>query len=70
MAAISHSSALTRTQQILRISAQHFAIRPHQDHPAPRTFLIASEFKDPLPLRWGHTIRHTSPQAHTSIHTT
>lgn len=52
MAAISHSSALTRIQQILRISAQHFAIRPHQDHPAPRTLLIASEFKDPLPLRW------------------
>jgi hypothetical protein len=52
MVAISHASAQARIQQILRISARHFAIPSHPDRVVPLGYLIASEFKDPLPLRW------------------
>jgi hypothetical protein len=51
MVASSRSSAQTRIQHILRISAQHFAISPLPVRPTPFAFLIASEFKDPIPLR-------------------
>ena len=67
MAAISHSSASTRIQNILRISAQHFAIASQQDYPAPRTFLIASEFKDPLPRRWTTSFPSRSVQERWAI---
>ena len=67
MVAISHSNASTRIQNILRISAQHFAIASHQDQPAHRTFLIASEFKDPLPLRWTTSFQSRSVQGRSAI---
>lgn len=67
MVAISHSNAPTRIQKILRISAQHFAIASHQDHPGPRTFLIASEFKDPLPLRWTTSFQSRGVQGRLAI---
>lgn len=52
MVASSRSGAQARIQQILRTTAAHFALSPHQHHSASCTFLIASEFKDPIPLRW------------------
>jgi hypothetical protein len=52
MVAISPASAQARIRQILGISAQHFAIPSHPVRAAPLRYLIASEFKDPLPLRW------------------
>ena len=54
----SHSSAQTRIQQILRTTAQHFAIPSHLDSRAPIRYLIAREFKDPIRLRW--TTSHPS----------
>ena len=52
MVASSHSSAQARIQQILRTTAAHFAISPLPVRATPFAFLIASEFKDPIPLRW------------------
>ena len=67
MLAISLSRAPTRIEQILRISAKHFAVASHQGHPAPRTLLIASEFKDPLPLRWTNSLSTTRVQGQCAI---
>lgn len=52
MVASSHSIAQARIQQILRTTAAHFAISPLPVRTAPFAFLISSEFKDPIPLRW------------------
>jgi hypothetical protein len=52
MVASSHSGAQARIQQILRTTAAYFALSPLEARPAPRRFLFASEFKDPIPLRW------------------
>ena len=52
MVASSPSSAQARIQQILRTTAAYFALPPQQHRSASCTFLIASEFKDPIPLRW------------------
>lgn len=60
MAVTSHASARARIQHILRISAQYFAIPSRQNHPAPLRYLIASEFKDPIPLRWCFPTRRIS----------
>lgn len=60
MVVTSHASARARIQQLLRISAEYFAIPSHPDRPAPIRFLIASEFKDPIPLRWCSPARRIS----------
>lgn len=52
MVASSHSIAQARIQQILRTTAAHFAMPPLPVRATPFAFLISSEFKDPIPLRW------------------
>jgi len=60
MVASSSLSAQARIQQILRTTAAHFALSPIQARPAPRGFLFASEFKDPIPLRCFFPARQAS----------
>ena len=57
MVASSHSGAQTPIQQILLTTAQHFAIAPQSPAHQSTLALYASEFKDPLPLRWRQTSR-------------
>ncbi len=57
MVASSHSGTHTPIQQILRTTAQHFAIAPKPSARQLPLVLFASEFKDPLPLRWQQTPR-------------
>ena len=52
MVASSHSGAQTPIQQILRTTAQHFAIPPKPSTRQLPLAMFVSEFKDPLPLRW------------------
>jgi hypothetical protein len=57
MVASSHPGAQTPVQQILRTTAQYFAISTQPQTCQPTLAMFASEFKDPLPLRWPHTPR-------------
>ncbi len=57
MVASSHSGAQTPIQQILRTTAQHFAVTPRPSTRQLPLAMFASEFKDPLPLRWQQTPR-------------
>lgn len=52
MVASSPSSTQAHVQKILRTTAAHFAIHLHQGRSTPHAILIASEFKDPIRLRW------------------
>lgn len=61
MVASSHSCAQARIQQILRTTAQHFAIPSQPVRATPFAFLIASEFKDPIPLRLCAQARQIAP---------
>jgi hypothetical protein len=60
MVVSSHPGAQTPIQQILRTTAQHFAISPEPQTYKPTLAMFASEFKDPLPLRWKQTPRQTT----------
>lgn len=51
MVAITRSSATERIEKILRITAQHFEIRPLL-LPDVQLALPHGEFRDPLPFRW------------------
>ena len=55
MVASSHSGAQTPIQQILRTTEQHFAITPKPSTRQLPLAMFASEFRDPLPLRWQQT---------------
>ena len=52
MVAIARSSASTRIDQILRVTAKHFEICAS---PGPQLALPQGEFIDPLRFRWSNT---------------